>query len=237
MNWRRPFVTLRNPLFLSGAVLATLISVIAYHFWDEPVARFFYRHTDPRIPEWASLFSNLGTVIRPEIAFLIWLIFRKRNPRWANAALFFFVAVLAAGAVNVTFKMILGRCRPELLFESGLYGFQWFEIEAQYWSMPSGHTAASMAAMVALTLLFPRAGPFFILHGILVGLSRVALREHYVADVIMGGVVGGGVALAVFDGVFQQRLVLAGWWRGGRRNAFAPRQDRGSQTSDARTSR
>lgn len=232
MNWRQYFVTLRNPLFIVGAIAATAVSFIAYFQWDEPVARFFYRQTDPSIPEWADLISNLGTIIRPEIAFLIWLVFRKRNPRWATAALFFVVAIAAAGLVNTSLKFVLGRCRPEMLFEEGAYGFRWFEIEVKYWSMPSGHTAASMAAMVALTLLFPRIGPLFLIQGALVGLSRVALMEHFVGDVVMGGVVGGGVALALFDGYFRQRLVLVNWWKSGRHGIFDDR-DSGERTCPA----
>lgn len=220
MNFQSPFATLRNPLLIAGAIAATVISVLAWFLWDLQVARYFFRLQHPGVPEWAGYFSDLGTVIRPEIALLVWFGLRKRKPRWATAALFFLVAVAAAGLFNVSLKILLGRCRPEMLFESGMSGFYWLELEAKYWSMPSGHTAASMAAMVTLTLLFPRVGPLFLLHATLVGVSRVVLMEHYVSDVIMGGVVGGGVALAVFDGYFRQRLILVNWWKGGRRGIF-----------------
>lgn len=207
--------SLRRRLFWIPAAAAFGIALWCWFRIDIPVARYFYSLTDPRVDEIAGWFSEAGTIIRPELALLSYFILRKRSPRWAAACLFFFVAVLAAGLVNVAFKIGLGRCRPELLFEEGRYGFTFFKTEAKYWSFPSGHTASAMAAMTVLTILLPRVGPIFLIQALLVAASRVALREHYVSDVLVGGIVGSAVTLVLYDGYFRALLAGNGWWARG----------------------
>ncbi len=217
MSPGQPFHTLRHPLYVGGAAAAVAISTFSYFQWDRASAEFFFHLTDPRVEPWAERISLLGTIIRPELAFLIWLAFRRRNPRWATAALFFVAAIVGAGLVNTPLKFILGRSRPELFFADGIFGFYGFELDAEYWSMPSGHTATTMAAMMTITLLFPRFGGFLLIQAGLVALSRVALMEHFISDVLIGGVVGAGVALAIFDLHFRKALESVDWWRSGRR--------------------
>lgn len=203
----------RHPLFLISCAVGLALVVVSYAAWDRRVAWFFFHQTDPRIEEIAGWISELGTVVRPEIAFAIWLMARKRWPRVAQAALFFLAAILASGAMNVILKAGFGRSRPEMLFEANVWGFHWLETEAKFWAFPSGHTASAMAAMSALALLFPRASPLFMAQAVLVGGSRVALMEHYVSDVIAGGIVGAAAAVLVYEAYFGEALRRVGWVR------------------------
>jgi undecaprenyl-diphosphatase len=67
-------------------------------------------------------------------------------------------------------------------------------------SFPSGHAAASMAVAVTLTLAHPFAGPALLPLAMLVAVSRVKLRVHYVGDVIAGALLGlfAGAAASYF---------------------------------------
>jgi membrane-associated phospholipid phosphatase len=57
--------------------------------------------------------------------------------------------------------------------------------------------------------------------------------EHFISDVLMGGVVGAGVALGIYDGYFRMALERVNWWSGGRRGLFNPaREDGGEPQSD-----
>jgi undecaprenyl-diphosphatase len=66
-------------------------------------------------------------------------------------------------------------------------------------SFPSGHAAASMAVGVTLTAAHPLAGPAALTLAVLVAISRVKLRVHFVGDVLAGAFLGlcGGVAAAL----------------------------------------
>jgi len=64
-------------------------------------------------------------------------------------------------------------------------------------SFPSGHTAGSFAAAVALASFYPKDGPLLFLLASAVGASRVYLGHHFPSDVLVGGAAGaaiGGVA-------------------------------------------
>jgi len=59
-------------------------------------------------------------------------------------------------------------------------------------SMPSGHTAGAFALFIALALISKRPfyQLFFLLTAILVGYSRLYLSQHFLADVLVGSVIG-----------------------------------------------
>lgn len=57
-------------------------------------------------------------------------------------------------------------------------------------SFPSGHAAASTAVAGTLCLYEPLLAPFLLPVAAAVGVSRVALRVHYVGDVLAGALLG-----------------------------------------------
>ena len=66
-------------------------------------------------------------------------------------------------------------------------------------SFPSGHTALAVALATSLSLEHPE--PYIIIPSVVwagsIGLSRVWLGLHYPSDVMLGGLMGGGIAWAV----------------------------------------
>jgi membrane-associated phospholipid phosphatase len=72
----------------------------------------------------------------------------------------------------------------------------------RFWSTPSGHTAAAAVMSVFLAHWYPRLRPFGIGMVVVVGVCRVLLREHYPTDVLVGAVLGGGIA---------RHVITAGW--------------------------
>ena len=114
---------------------------------------------------------------------------RLRQAVWIS--LFLFLAIALSGLLVVFLKIIFGRYRPVMLFESGKYGFTFFQLtQARKLSFPSGHTDTIFAFMTALSLLIPRHRiPFFCL-AIVVAASRVLIGAHYPSDVVMGGYLG-----------------------------------------------
>ena len=69
--------------------------------------------------------------------------------------------------------------------------FGWLGLAADYWSFPSGHTAAVAALATALWCLWPRHVLFYIALASVVAASRVVTGAHYLSDVVAGGICRG----------------------------------------------
>lgn len=60
-------------------------------------------------------------------------------------------------------------------------------------SFPSGHTAGSFAAALALSSFYPKDGPLLLLLASAVGASRVYLGHHFPSDVLVGAAAGAAI--------------------------------------------
>jgi membrane-associated phospholipid phosphatase len=105
--------------------------------------------------------------------------------QWEMRAWFLCLSTLVPSVIVLGLKIIFGRARPELLFNNGLYGFQWFEYTRPFWSFPSGHTATLMGFMLGSCIVWPKYRWVFLGIGFLVMLSRVILLQHYISDVMV----------------------------------------------------
>jgi membrane-associated phospholipid phosphatase len=108
---------------------------------------------------------------------------------------------LLAGALNWILKWGIGRGRPKEFLWNGADPFLMnpFEMTAQWWSFPSGHTCSTFAIGTWLALAFPRHRVLFLTVSTLLSFSRfLALTPHYAGDVVAGASVGAAVALAVW---------------------------------------
>ncbi len=142
----------------------------------------------------------------------------EAKQRWRDRAVtsgFIFVATGLAGAVNSLPKFLIGRTRPKLFFQDGAYSVEFFRTAADYVSMPSGHTATIFGLATALALLVPRFGWPLLLSAALIGSSRFLINAHWLSDVIVGALLGSGVALLVHRLALARGLdphrALGGW--------------------------
>lgn len=123
---------------------------------------------------------------------LIWLI---GESEMRLQAAFWACAIFGMAGVVFLIKALFHRPRPE---------GEWGKIYriADPHSFPSGHAARAM--MLAVLSMQTGSGwviACFILWAILVGLSRIALKLHYLLDVIAGwllGIAGGLLALQLY---------------------------------------
>ena len=88
-------------------------------------------------------------------------------------------------------------------------------------SFPSGHAATSAAGALVLSLVAPRAAPYFALLAGAIAFSRIYVGVHYPLDVLAGALLGFAVAGAVLAAV---RLLLP-TSRGRRQPAVPPTPD------------
>lgn len=105
-------------------------------------------------------------------------------------AFFVFCSIFSAALVTGLLKVVIGRARPVFFEALGITGFYPFSFDWAFNSMPSGHAAASFAALVTLGMLVPRIKPVTWTLAIVIGVSRVCVGAHWPSDVILGAFIG-----------------------------------------------
>jgi undecaprenyl-diphosphatase len=118
---------------------------------------------------------------------------------------FLFVAIGLPGLVVTIVKRLIGRVRPS---ELGPYAYMPFSWRPDYASLPSGHTTAAFATMVAFGALFPRLRPYLWVFAVLIAVSRVVVSSHFVSDTIAGAACGALGAILVRDWFAARRLAF-----------------------------
>jgi len=171
--------------------------VISYFFFDVPIA-LLCRGLDKGITDFFGIITEFGISTWYLVgSFGLFLIFSfvHRKKVYASRALFLFASIAVSGIIANIIKVILGRYRPEMLFEKGLYGlnllhFSFDNFSYEFTSFPSGHTATTFSLAWTLSLFFPRARILLICFAFFVGASRVIITSHYLSDAVGGAYVG-----------------------------------------------
>ncbi len=113
----------------------------------------------------------------------------------AGNTLFLFAAVAVSGILTNLIKFPLGRARPKLWEQDGIFGVSPFSLDADFQGFPSGHATTLFALAAGLGLMAPRLRiPLYALAALL-SFSRVAVNAHYPSDLVGGAMVGIGVTL------------------------------------------
>jgi membrane-associated phospholipid phosphatase len=101
-----------------------------------------------------------------------------------------FIYLILGGLVVRFLKISVGRYRPPLFLETGIQGFDFFRIENQYASFPSGHTQTAATLMLLLAVFYPKYRWLFYFLFFIAAISRIVLLAHYPSDVLMGAYIG-----------------------------------------------
>ena len=116
----------KHILGVSSLLFAILLS---YLYFDRPLAQWCKQYC---VGSCHTFFATITTVgmsspylIGSALLYFYFLYFKKALP-FSHHALFLFSSVAFAGIVTDTLKVFLGRFRPCMLFEQGLYGFDFF---------------------------------------------------------------------------------------------------------------
>lgn len=121
------------------------------------------------------------------IAIAGWLAWRRRWEAFSSWVLAMFISQLMIGPV----KELYGRARPPMSL-----------VETNSWSFPSGHSVAGAAIAIAAVIVLVPAGPkrrnlemLAATFAVVMALSRVYLRAHWLSDVAAGAALGAAIAI------------------------------------------
>ena len=159
--------------------------------------------TDPVMQ--AITFLGDGRVLVPAcLLFALGCFFIKRSK--TRLPLLALASIVLSSAITQLLKMLIGRPRPYALGDSRYANMtsdalQWFSMNKDFASFPSGHTTAvfSLAWFAITQLPGKRSRVAVFALATVVAFTRVALAKHYLADTIAGAAIGIIVSQAMVD--------------------------------------
>ena len=104
--------------------------------------------------------------------------------------LFIVLSISVSGLINMLIKWLTGRHRPMNMFNSGLFGFDYFRVIHESTSFPSGHTVTAFTLAAAISILFPSLRIPAFAAAVAIGMSRILITAHYLSDVLAGAGIG-----------------------------------------------
>lgn len=129
------------------------------------------------------------------------------------------LTIMAVGIITTLISFLLKDIfqepRPSLYFDQigllkTLTAVPGVTLHTGHSSYPSGHTMGAFSLYLTLALIWPTKtwfGFFCVIVGILVGISRMYLGQHFLSDVVSGSMVG--TYLAAFANFFIYKNLLA----------------------------
>ena len=124
-------------------------------------------------------------------------------------AAYILAAIAIPGLTVNVIKQFVGRARPRMAEEVGVYGFAPFQFDHSFQGFPSGHAATAGSLAIILMLWHPRAKWPLFLAMFALACARIPAGAHYPSDVVGGFSVGAIMALAIARWLARRRAVFS----------------------------
>ncbi len=110
------------------------------------------------------------------------------NQKFFNFFISLFFFILTIGIITQVGKHIIGRPRPNYTNFEDPFVFNFFTIESNYHSFPSGHSSTIFMVCFIMVAAFPKLKYLFYFLSSIVALSRVVVGAHFFTDIIAGAI-------------------------------------------------
>ena len=99
-----------------------------------------------------------------------------------------FVYILTVGIITQIIKHVVGRPRPNHTDFEDVFSFQYFTMESNFHSFPSGHSSTIFIVCFILVSVLPKLKYFFYFLASIVAFSRVIVSAHFFTDIVAGAI-------------------------------------------------
>ena len=210
---------LTNSIYWLVLLSALVLTVVSVFYFDAAVQSYIWKvHSKSWIEffEWVSWFGKVEWTLVPAGLLVLVLAFTpfawfKRSHKvllvnlW-QSAIVLAVPVIATGIVIQVLKQLLQRPRPLNSFSYNETTFFPLDVFSGFTSMPSGHAGTFVSSAIVLGVLFPLLRIPLVLAAVFIGFSRLALMNHYLADVIVGAAIAFAITV-IYLQIFAHRRV------------------------------
>jgi len=124
---------------------------------------------------------------------IIFIIFEKTKLKNFNNIkepkilfLYTIICLLITGIITQAIKHVIGRARPNYTHLDGSSAFDFFTINSNFHSFPSGHSSTIFILALIFSSILPRLKYCFLGFAFLVALSRIVVGAHFLSDIIGG---------------------------------------------------
>ena len=100
--------------------------------------------------------------------------------------IFLFFSVFITGVLTQLLKHLVGRPRPNHTDLENSIGFNFFTLNSDYHSFPSGHASTIFVVALVASFFVPKLRYVFVSFALLVAFSRVVVGAHFFTDIIGG---------------------------------------------------
>jgi membrane-associated phospholipid phosphatase len=177
-----------SPMLVGSSIITLGFCLFSYYYLDIRIAYYCNSIGPPvkNIFKYITGFGKSTWYLVGSVLFFLYFKFVRINKKLSSRSIFIFLTIAISGVITDIIKYILGRYRPEALFQQDLYGFICFQHSHSMTSFPSGHANTITAIMFSLYLIYPRYWLAFLLVALLIMASRIVICAHYLSDVLFG---------------------------------------------------
>lgn len=184
-----------HPSAYAGLVVLTAVVVLGL-FVDLPLALFLREATPGWLRHVLDVIGELGRaegwVAGAILLYLLGLWARRYDADWLTEqalrsgryCLLLLAGLAATGALIHLIKALVGRSRPSIFFDEGLYTLGRVAAGWPMESFPSGHTQVAVTVAAVLALAWPSWRLLAYALAALVALSRLTTGAHFLSDVL-----------------------------------------------------
>ena len=195
----KTFLT-RRDLVTAGLALG---ATAALSHWDTDIAHASQRgsYQDSSTRRWASRISKVNETTLTLGGLVVYGVSRLAHANTAaDISLHATESVVLASLASQVIRGPLGRARPYVTNDTDQYSFTAFKGFGNFThrAFPSIHTSSSMAVATVLTMethrrhpgATPFVAPILFAAGMLPGLARIDLNQHWASDIFSGAFMG-----------------------------------------------